>query len=599
MKIYESNLGVGMLKKLTVFIFIFSLSLATLAMAQSGQLDTWYLRETTLDGWHLSRVEYGNGIFLAAGAKGFFEGAPALLYRSEDGVNWTEVLISAPRNQGLLFVNGMFVSAWADGKIRTSLNGTTWTTRFTKTDGTGFAGVTHGNGTFVVLGGEWGNTCASYSSEDGISWKKNSFTCGPPTAEQNDIVFGNGIFVTVGDYGRVFTSPDGVEWTERYPGLPQEYGSMLTSVAYGNGVFLAAAWMGDPVRWLKSTDGVFWDIYTGSLPGTDIRASVFNFANGLFFSTGLGHQETATSADGVMWSPINFPGYQLEGIAYGKRTFVAVDFNYSGSTEFGVIYQSAVDTSPVTLSVEKTGTGVGSVSSIPSGIECGSVCSYEFAYGSVVTITAQADIDSTFTGWSGACSGTNPVCVLTMDDDLSVTATFYRPPQPSVNEGTIGTQITITGSGFGDKKGKVLIGGLKQKIDSWTPASISVTVNKVPLPAEIAYDVLIQPKGTLEIPLFGAFTVKPPEIDSLDSYEAAPGTSITITGNFFSTKKGKVYLGDQVSGKRKNCKITSWGMDSITFVVPKTSKSFPAGTYFLDVVNKIGVAEASSEFTID
>jgi hypothetical protein len=196
--------------------------------------------------------------------------------------------------------------------------------------------------------------------------------------------------------------------------------------------------------------------------------------------------------------------------------------------------------------------------------------------------------------------------IVDFNDSVSGGAYWYElsleyatPPQLSVAEGTIGTELTITGSGFGTKKGKVLIGGLKQKIDSWTPASISVTVNKVPLPAEIAYDVLIQPKGTLGIPLFGAFTVKPPEIDSLDSYEAAPGTSITITGNFFSTKKGKVYLGDQVSGKRKNCKVTSWGMDSITFVVPKTSKSFPAGTYFLDVVNKIGVAEASSEFTID
>jgi hypothetical protein len=186
-----------------------------------------------------------------------------------------------------------------------------------------------------------------------------------------------------------------------------------------------------------------------------------------------------------------------------------------------------------------------------------------------------------------------------MNASTAVTATFTLPTELSPKEGTIGTQLKITGSDFGDKKGKVLIGGLKQKIDSWTPTSISVTVNKVPLPAEIAYDVLIQPKGTLEIPLSGAFTVKYPEIDSLDFYHGAIGDPIIITGNFFSTKKGKVYLGDQVSGKRKNCKVTSWGMDSITFVVPKTSKSFPAGTYFLDVVNKIGVAEASSEFTID
>ena len=37
------------------------------------------------------------------------------------------------------------------------------------------------------------------------------------------------------------------------------------------------------------------------------------------------------------------------------------------------------------------------------------------------------------------------------------------PPSLSVTEGSIGTEITITGSGFGDKKGKVLIGDVVTK----------------------------------------------------------------------------------------------------------------------------------------
>jgi hypothetical protein len=170
-------------------------------------------------------------------------------------------------------------------------------------------------------------------------------------------------------------------------------------------------------------------------------------------------------------------------------------------------------------------------------------------------------------------------------------------PIPSVPEGTIGTQLTLTGTNLG-AKGKVLIGGVATKVTNWTDTSITCLVTKVP-PAGGPYNITITPQKAASITLSNAFTVKYPEIDSLNSYEGAANDPIIITGNFFSTKKGKVYLGDQVSGKRKNCKVTSWGMESITFVVPKTSKSFPAGTYFLDVVNKIGVAEASSEFTID
>jgi hypothetical protein len=53
----------------------------------------------------------------------------------------------------------------------------------------------------------------------------------------------------------------------------------------------------------------------------------------------------------------------------------------------------------------------------------------------------------------------------------------------SPTEGTIGTQITITGTEFGPKKDKVLIGGVAPKIakDGWTDTRIMATVTKVRL----------------------------------------------------------------------------------------------------------------------
>jgi hypothetical protein len=77
-----------------------------------------------------------------------------------------------------------------------------------------------------------------------------------------------------------------------------------------------------------------------------------------------------------------------------------------------------------TLTVNKSGSGSGTVTSNPTGINCGSTCSYSFTPNTVVTLTAAATYPSTFDGWSGAgCSGTDP-CQVTMSAAQSVTAAF-------------------------------------------------------------------------------------------------------------------------------------------------------------------------------
>jgi uncharacterized repeat protein (TIGR01451 family) len=78
---------------------------------------------------------------------------------------------------------------------------------------------------------------------------------------------------------------------------------------------------------------------------------------------------------------------------------------------------------PNLLSVIKVGTGSGSVTSSPEGIDCGSNCSYRFAHNSTVTLTAHPSAGSSFTGWEGACSGTG-FCSVTLDQAKSITATF-------------------------------------------------------------------------------------------------------------------------------------------------------------------------------
>ncbi len=100
-----------------------------------------------------------------------------------------------------------------------------------------------------------------------------------------------------------------------------------------------------------------------------------------------------------------------------------------------------------TLNVVRNGTGTGSVTSSPAGINCGGDCAESYTPGQMVTLTATATGTSVFTGWSGGgCTGTAP-CVVTMDATKTVTATFDLNTLTVVKSGT-GTG-TVTSSPAG------------------------------------------------------------------------------------------------------------------------------------------------------
>lgn len=76
------------------------------------------------------------------------------------------------------------------------------------------------------------------------------------------------------------------------------------------------------------------------------------------------------------------------------------------------------------LVVSITGSGTGTVSSAPSGINCPADCSEVFVGDSVVKLSATAAPGSDFDGWSGGCTGTDPVCSVLIDAAKTVTAKF-------------------------------------------------------------------------------------------------------------------------------------------------------------------------------
>ena len=133
------------------------------------------------------------------------------------------------------------------------------------------------------------------------------------------------------------------------------------------------------------------------------------------------------------------------------------------------------------LVILNAGTGLGTVTSDPIGITCGSDCSKNYSSGTSVTLTAVADASSTFTGWSGACTNATGTCTVTMDASKNVTATFAdtTPPvastsgNPSSPTSSTSAAFTVSGMDVVAYKYKLDNGTYSAEMNPSTPISLS------------------------------------------------------------------------------------------------------------------------------
>jgi hypothetical protein len=97
-----------------------------------------------------------------------------------------------------------------------------------------------------------------------------------------------------------------------------------------------------------------------------------------------------------------------------------------------------------TLLVILTGTGSGTVTSNPAGIQCEADCREDYPAGTKVTLTATPQQGSTFDGWDGACSGSASTCEVTLLEVTGVTASFTAPSYSvTATAGTGGTASCV------------------------------------------------------------------------------------------------------------------------------------------------------------
>jgi hypothetical protein len=131
---------------------------------------------------------------------------------------------------------------------------------------------------------------------------------------------------------------------------------------------------------------------------------------------------------------------------------VAVFEDASASTIEAISYSATASTK--TLTVAKTGSGKGTVTSTDGKISCGSRCAHGYPQGTAVTLTAKPAAGSMFSGWSGGgCSGTGK-CKLTISTNTSVHASLTVVPPPNttithlrVSKAARKATVSFTGSG--------------------------------------------------------------------------------------------------------------------------------------------------------
>ena len=153
------------------------------------------------------------------------------------------------------------------------------------------------------------------------------------------------------------------------------------------------------------------------------------------------------------------------------------------------------------------------------------------------------------------------------------------------DNGTLGTVLQVSGTGFGIKKGKVYLekDGIRYatKVTEWNIGGsnlISATIRKAPPTGQ--YTLVLVSREVGEITADATFEVMAPEIDSINVNLVDEKKVATILGNYFSaTKKPKVLMNN--GEKDLSCKVLSFSGTQLT-CSPK--KTVVTGRYTVKVI---------------
>jgi len=260
------------------------------------------------DGIHLRGVAFGNGRFVAVGDSGdvTYTTDAASWYYGASGT--TETL------QDVAYGSGAFVAVGLNGTLLTSTDGSAWTVITPAPTLHHINGVTYGQGIFVAVTDEGEAVLLG----PGIAVVPTGSTEG-----LNAVAYGQSRYVAVGEAGRVVTlETSGSSWVPRSSGVTAD----LYGIAYSSGLFVAVGWDNttQAAVLVTSPDGIQW---TARDPGVGHFMGGAGGGSGLLFALGNGGTILKSSC------PPTLTGISpSKGTLYGGTSVVLTGTGLTGIT---------------------------------------------------------------------------------------------------------------------------------------------------------------------------------------------------------------------------------------------------------------------------
>jgi len=186
--------------------------------------------------------------------------------------------------------------------------GATWFNDTTDADGENIHGGVWAEGIFVTVGGD--STGLYRTSADAVTWEETRGTRGGVYA----IAYGDGLFVSAGNFGNLAWSTDGRTWFEEH----YDYDTHLRNLVYGDGRFVSIG--GE--RRAVTLDGVSWE-HDEIHSGTELYGLAYG--NGVFVATGTDGL-IATTTDGITWTEQTVGTDDRYGVDFVDGLFVTADW---------------------------------------------------------------------------------------------------------------------------------------------------------------------------------------------------------------------------------------------------------------------------------
>jgi hypothetical protein len=183
-----------------------------------------------------------------------------------------------------------------------------------------------------------------------------------------------------------------------------------------------------------------------------------------------------------------------------------------------------------------------------------------------------------------------PICF------ILATAAVAALSSATVNSLSVGTTFEVDGTELGPRPTAWLEAGGKKiplKIAKGaTDTHMTLTLKALPggrAPLAGPAVLRVKRKGLKVAYSLASFVLERPSIVEFSPASAPALGVVTIDGQFFGTKKGRVRFGDLYG------KVVSWTDTQIKATVPKRA---PAGMTILTVENRVGASEAKYGFTV-